>query len=108
MKTPTLLVLALLAASVATAPAGDVKAIWDKQCAKCHGADGKGQTKAGKKAEVKDMTDAKWQANLTDEKAFKSIKEGMKDGDKTIMKPAEGVTDEDVKALVAYTRAFKK
>jgi cytochrome c553 len=108
MKTPTLLVLTLLMASVATSPAADAKALWDKQCAKCHGADGKGQTKAGKKAEAKDMTDAKWQANLTDERAFKSIKEGMKDGDKVIMKPIEGATDDDVKALVAYTRAFKK
>src|SRR5688500_12287701 len=27
--------------------AADAKANWDKHCAKCHGADGKGQTKMG-------------------------------------------------------------
>ena len=58
--------------------------------------------------EVKDMTDAKVQAAFTDEKAFKAIKEGIKDGDKTRMKPAEDMSDDDIKALVAYVRAFKK
>jgi hypothetical protein len=33
----------------------------------------------------------------------------MKDKEgKTLMKPLEGATDDDVKALVAYMRAFKK
>jgi len=107
MKKTTVLVLTLLAALV-SAPAADVKAIWDKSCAKCHGADGKGETKAGKKAEVKDMTDAKWQASFTDDKAFQSIKDGIKDGDKIRMKPAEGLSDDEIKGLVAYVRAFKK
>jgi cytochrome c553 len=108
MKKSTILVLAILTTALASAPAADVKALWDKNCAKCHGADGKGATKAGKMAEVKDMTDAKWQADLKDDKAFKSVKEGIKDGDKVRMKPAEGVSDDDIKALVAYTRTFKK
>jgi mono/diheme cytochrome c family protein len=82
--------------------------LWDKNCAKCHGADGKGATKAGKMAGAKDMTDAKWQTDVTDERAFKSVKEGIKEGDKVRMKPAEGVTDDDIKALIAYTRTFKK
>lgn len=85
-----------------------MKENWDKQCLKCHGPDGKGQTKLGKKSEVKDLTDPKVQAAFTDEKAFKSIKEGLKDGDKTKMKPAEKITDEEIKALVAYVRTFKK
>jgi cytochrome c551/c552 len=57
--------------------------------------------------EVKDMTDAKYQASFTDEKATKDIKEGIKDGDKTKMKPAEGLSDDDIKALVAKVRSFK-
>jgi hypothetical protein len=58
--------------------------------------------------EIKDLTDAKVQAAFTDDQAFKSIKEGIKDGDKTKMKPAEGLSDDDIKALVAKVRAFKK
>jgi cytochrome c551/c552 len=39
----------------------------------------------------------------------KAIKEGVKDkAGKVAMKPAENVTDADIKALVAYVRAFKK
>jgi len=108
MNKSTILVLALLATALCSARAADVKMLWDKNCAKCHGADGKGATKAGKMAGAKDMTDAKWQADLTDEKGFKSVKEGIKEGDKVRMKPAEGITDDDIKALVAYTRTFKK
>ena len=86
----------------------DAKAIYEQQCAKCHGADGKGDTKMGKKAGAKDYTDPKIQAEMKDDKAFKSIKEGLKDGDKILMKPAEKVTDEEIKALIAYMRTFKK
>lgn len=86
-----------------------IKALYDKECAKCHGADGKGDTKMGKKLGAKDYTDPKVQAELKDDAAFKAIKEGFKDKDgKTLMKPLEGVSDEDIKALVAYMRTFKK
>ena len=50
----------------------------------------------------------KYQASLKDEAMFKAIKEGVKDGDKVRMKAAEGLSDEEIKALVAYVRAFKK
>jgi mono/diheme cytochrome c family protein len=90
-------------------PAADAKAIYDKECTKCHGADGKGDTKMGKKLGAKDYTDPKVQAALTDADAFKAIKEGFKDKEgKTLMKPTEGVSDADIKAVVAYLRTFKK
>ena len=92
-----------------SARAEDAKAIYTKECAKCHGADGKGETKMGKKAGCKDYTDAKVQAELKDDKAFKSIKEGMKDGDKEVMKSfADKLSDDDIKALVTYMKSFKK
>ena len=63
----------------------------------------------GQKLGVKDLTDAKVQADLTDAAATKAVKEGVKDSDgKTVMKAAEGLSDDDVKALVAYVRTFKK
>jgi cytochrome c6 len=89
--------------------AGDAKAIYDKECTKCHGADGKGDTKMGKKLGAKDYSDPKVQAAVTDAAAFKAIKEGLKDKEgKTLMKPTEGVSDADIKAVVAYMRTFKK
>jgi len=89
--------------------AADVQENWTKHCASCHGKEGKGDTKAGKKAEVKDLTDAKYQASFTDEQMFKQVKEGLKDKDgKVLMKPSEGASADDVKALIAYMRSFKK
>ncbi len=98
--------IALLAAT--TVLAEDGKALYEKHCTKCHGADGKGDTKMGKKLDIKDFTDAKVQASFKDEDLLKAIKEGVKDGDKTRMKAAEGLSDEEMKALVTYVRAFKK
>jgi mono/diheme cytochrome c family protein len=107
-RTKLCLTILALAASTAALTAADANAIWEKSCQKCHGADGVGDTKMGKKLEIKDFTDAKYQASFTDEKATKAIKEGIKDGDKTRMKPAEDLSDDDIKALVAKVRAFKK
>jgi cytochrome c6 len=102
----------LMAALILAAPsvfAADAKAAYDKSCASCHGKDGKGQTPAGKKLGVKDYTDATVQSGLTDDQLFKAIKEGVKDGDKVKMKGfGDKLTDDEIKALVAYIRAFKK
>src|ERR1041385_9209393 len=109
MKKTLMLVLAIVATTALSARADDAKAIYEKDCQKCHGADGKGDTKMGKKLGIKDYTDAKVQAELKDDAAAKAIKEGLKDKEgKTLMKPLEGATDDDVKALIAQMRSFKK
>ena len=109
MKKMVPVIVALLALPVLSASAADGKEIYEKDCAKCHGVDGKGETKMGKKLGAKDYTDAKVQAELKDDAAIKAVKEGYKDKDgKVIMKPAEGMSDDDMKAVVAYMRKFKK
>jgi len=109
MKKLIALTIAALAIPALSVCAADGKALYEKDCAKCHGADGKGDTKMGKKYGAKDYTDAKVQDELKDEAATKAIKEGYKDKEgKVVMKPAEGLSDDDVKALVAYMRTFKK
>jgi cytochrome c553 len=99
----------LIAGAALTVYGADAAANWENQCAKCHGADGKGDTKMGKRLGIADLTDAKVQAKFTDEQAFKAMKEGVKDKDgKVTMKPIEDMSDADMKALVPVVRAFGK
>ncbi|HUA37966.1 MAG TPA: c-type cytochrome [Candidatus Sulfopaludibacter sp.] len=96
-------------ATALAASAADPKDNWNTACARCHGADGKGQTNMGKRLNCKDYSDAAVQAALTDDAAFKAIKEGFKTSDgKTVMRPAANLSDDDIKALVAHMRTFKK
>jgi cytochrome c553 len=91
-----------------SATAGDVAGIWNMNCAACHGKDGKGHTMMGHKLEIKDLTDAKVQAALTDAQAIKDIKEGITESGQTKMKAfGDKLSDDDIKALVAHIRTFK-
>ncbi len=80
----------------------DAKAVWDKQCKKCHAEDGSGKTKLGEK----DYTDAATLAELSDEDLFNMTKDGV---EKTKMKGyGNKLSDEEITALVAYMRAMAK
>ena len=110
MKTTTkiaLLSLALpLAASLGYAASASDN--WDNECASCHGADGKGQTKQGKKLKIRDYTDAKVQAEMKDDDMLKAIVEGVKADGKERMKAfKETLSAEEAKDLVAFVRKFK-
>ena len=105
-----ILTTGLLVAGLAPVKAADAAANYKEHCAKCHGEDGKGQTKMGQKLGAKNYTDAKVQAELKDADALKALKEGYKDKktDKLVMKPVEGLNDQELKDLVAYMRKFGK
>jgi cytochrome c553 len=109
MKTSHRILALVIASAALTTYGADAAANWADQCAKCHGADGKGETKMGKKLGIADLTDAKVQAKFTDADVLKAVKEGVKDKDgKLAMKPIEGLSDDDIKALVPVVRAFAK
>ena len=81
-----------------------VAALWNKNCASCHGKDGKGQTKAGKTKKVQDLTDPAVRAKFDRERMIKVTKEGIKDdAGKDRMKPyAEKLSDEEIAQLTDY------
>ncbi len=104
MKKLLTLTVVLSALAVGSAHAADGKALYEKSC-----ANGKGETTMGKRLGAKDYTDPKVQDALKDDDAIKAVKEGFKDKEgKTLMKPVEDLSADDIKALVAYMRSFKK
>ncbi len=82
-----------------------VERAWKSKCASCHGATGKGDTDKGKQLKIVDMTTPAFQAKKDDE-LKKAINDGV-EKEKSHSFKSE-LTPEQVDALVAYIRSFKK
>ena len=102
--TKSLLIIGSIVCSASLASAADAAENWGKMCASCHAKDGSGNTVMGKKSGVGNYTDAAGQAKFTDAEAIKVITDG-KDKMKSFK---DKLTPEEIKALVAYVRSFKK
>ena len=105
----TLLFGALATLGAALALAAPAAENWENHCAKCHGADGKGQTKAGRKLQVKDYTSAAEQAKFTDTDAIRATAEGVKDaaGKERMKGYKDELAPKEIEELVAHVRKFK-
>lgn len=85
--------------SAPVAAGGDVAKVYADKCAMCHGEDGKGMQKT-----TPDFTNAEWQKKETDAEFTETIKAGKKP-----MPGFEGkLSDDQIKGLVQYVRAFAK
>lgn len=92
----------LLAAAVPAAAADDAAALYKSKCQVCHGADGKGDTPAGKKLGAKDFHSPDV-AKMSDAELFDVTKKGkdkMPSYDKKL-------TDDQIKLLVKFIRSLK-
>jgi cytochrome c6 len=100
----SLVVLAIAFAMSVSAFAADATAdIYKTKCASCHGADGKGDTPAGKKMNVKDLASDEVQKQ-SDADLAAVIEKGKKP-----MPGYEGkVTQEQIDGLVKWIRTLKK
>ena len=108
MKNRILLICAAFLLAGAVSHAATAAENWENNCAKCHGADGKGKTKIGKKLGIKDYTDPQVQAKMTDEDMTKAITNGISENGKEKMKAFKGeLSDQEITDLVAYIRKFK-
>jgi cytochrome c553 len=109
MNIKSILLVSTVFVTASVCRAADVNEIWDKQCASCHAKDGSGNTRMGKKVNVKDYRDAKVQEEMKDDKAAQIIKDGIKEKGEERMKPyKDKLTDDEIKALIAHIRSFKK
>jgi mono/diheme cytochrome c family protein len=85
---------------------------WKAKCSACHGEDGKGATEQGKKMGVRDMSAADFWKDATDAKMKDAISNGIKqtkNGKAQEMEPyKDKIKPEDIDALIAYVKSFKK
>ncbi|HUK92308.1 MAG TPA: cytochrome c [Blastocatellia bacterium] len=77
--------------------------IYEKECAKCHGKDGRGKTFRGKMVHAQDFTDPNWQSQTSNDQIAKSIADGKN------KMPAYGnkLSKEEIRSLVEVVRGFK-
>jgi mono/diheme cytochrome c family protein len=82
----------------------DASVLFEKHCDTCHGKDGQAKTFKAKFNHARNLTDAKWQSEVTDERLFNSITNGKG------KMPAWGkkLTEAQINSLVAYVRKLKK
>lgn len=92
------LAIAVLAAS---APAfADSKEVFDSNCALCHGEDGKGQSKMGKKLNLKDLATTKMSAG--------EIETLVSNGKGKMKGFAKSLSADDIKGVAAFVKAGLK
>jgi mono/diheme cytochrome c family protein len=109
MKPIFLVHLIFLLGCAGSLHAADAKANWVANCVPCHGKEGQADTAMGKALKAKNLTDPAVQASFTDAKAAESIRNGVKENGKTTMKAfSDKLSDEEIKALVAFVRTLKK
>jgi mono/diheme cytochrome c family protein len=83
--------------------ADDAGGLYKTKCAICHGADGKGDTPAGKKMGVHDFAGADVQ-KMSDAELTGAIS----DGKNKMPAYKKSLSADQIKDLVAYIRTFKK
>jgi len=100
-----LLSTALMFTLAAPVFGADGKALYAANCVKCHGNDGKGVTKMGKKLKIRDFTQADVWNSFDDDDAFSAVKNGIKRDGELIM--GYKLPDEDIKAMIDYMKTLK-
>ena len=88
------------------AAANEVADVYKSHCKSCHGAEGKADTKIGKKEKIDDFSSPKWQSEHSDADIRKVIAEGSTQNSK--MKPyKDKLSATELDGLVAYIRTLK-
>ena len=77
-----------------------------RYCISCHGTDGKAKTSKGKYSHARDLTNAQWQGDVSDERIFNSIMNGRNQrGNMPAF--ADKLSEKEVNSLVSFVRGLK-
>lgn len=78
--------------------------LYARNCAKCHGKDGRSKGMKGKLTGARNLADPAWQDRVSDERIFNSINNGKG------KMPAFGkkLSEAEAESLVQYVRGLKK
>ena len=107
MKPPlTYLFITLFLVSQVTALASsDGQAVFENNCASCHGLDGRAKTPQGKKLKAHDLRESR----LTDAEIEQQIRQGKQNAAGVLVMPAFGkeLSDDDIKAVIVTVKGFR-
>jgi mono/diheme cytochrome c family protein len=97
-------VMLVIARPSPSAGQSNAAALYSKNCARCHGKDGKAKGFKAKATGTRNLSDAQWQDRVSDERIFNSLNNGKG------KMPAFGkkLSDSELEALVSYVRTLKK
>ena len=77
-----------------------------RYCVSCHGTDGKARTSKGKYSHARDLTDAQWQGDVSDERIFNSIMNGRNTRG-NMPSFANKINEKEADSLVSFVRGLK-
>lgn len=107
MKPPLtyLFITLFLVAQVTALASGDGQAVFENNCASCHGLDGRAKTPQGKKLKAHDLRESR----LTDAEIEQQIRQGKQNAAGVLVMPAFGkeLSDDDIKAVIVTVKGFR-
>ena len=107
MKPPLtyLFITLFLVAQVTALASGDGQAVFENNCASCHGLDGRAKTPQGKKLKAHDLRESR----LTDAEIEQQIRLGKQNAAEVLVMPAFGkeLSDEAIAAVIVTVKGFR-
>jgi len=78
--------------------------LFAKNCASCHGKDGRSKTFKAKLNHARNISDPEWQMRVSDERIFNTIMNGKG----KMPEFGKKLSEQEIDALVTYVRGLKK
>jgi mono/diheme cytochrome c family protein len=85
-----------------------VNELFNKNCARCHGADGRGDTALGETFQAPDFTDPEWWKENPDKTSTRAMRLTITRGKADMPAFGKKLTKAEVNLLINRVRAFRK